>query len=231
MTKLTCVIPARSGSEGVMGKNFRPFADTSLVEITVALACEVFGRESVILSSDAVQAREIAERYECVFHERPSELSGAESQISELIKFLSDIYGFRDEDFIVLLEPTCPNRSIDDVKACNNILLNESDSESLVSVSEFSANSGKLLKLDSAGRLHAAVSKHYADGNRQRFPMEFLPDGAYFGFKLSRFRLRGEIPIAGSRAYVSSRPLIDINTLQDFKIAELIYKYAQKVEL
>lgn len=67
MTKITAVIPIRSGSQRVKDKNLRPFANTTLMENKIEMLLKVPELDSIIVNTNSEEAIEIVnERYVCV---------------------------------------------------------------------------------------------------------------------------------------------------------------------
>ena len=56
MTKITAVIPIRSGSQRVKDKNLRPFADTTLMENKINMLLQVPELDSIIVNTNSEEA-------------------------------------------------------------------------------------------------------------------------------------------------------------------------------
>ena len=64
MTKITAVIPIRSGSQRVKDKNLRPFVNTTLMENKIEMLLKVPELDSIIVNTNSEEAIEIVnERY------------------------------------------------------------------------------------------------------------------------------------------------------------------------
>lgn len=61
MTKITAVIPIRSGSQRVKDKNLRRFADTTLMENKIELLLNVPELDSIVVNTNSDEAIEIVE--------------------------------------------------------------------------------------------------------------------------------------------------------------------------
>lgn len=59
MTKITAVIPIRSGSQRVKEKNLRPFANTTLMENKIEMLLNVPELDSIIVNTNSEEAIEI----------------------------------------------------------------------------------------------------------------------------------------------------------------------------
>lgn len=56
MTKITAVIPIRSGSQRVANKNLRPFAGTTLMENKIEMLLKVQELDSIIVNTNSDEA-------------------------------------------------------------------------------------------------------------------------------------------------------------------------------
>lgn len=56
MTKITAVIPIRSGSQRVKNKNLRPFAGTTLMENKIEMLLKVPELDSIVVNTNSEEA-------------------------------------------------------------------------------------------------------------------------------------------------------------------------------
>lgn len=117
--KVLCVIPARSGSKGLPGKNKMMFCGKPLLAWSVeqSLSCQYV--DTTVVSSDDPETIEIARNYGAeVPFIRPIELSTDEASSIDVVLHAIDYYKKeRDIHFelVVLLEPTSPLRDCSDI--------------------------------------------------------------------------------------------------------------------
>lgn len=103
MIDVTVVIPCRAGSTRVVNKNFRPFADTSLLEIKINQAKKL--NLPVIVNSDSSVAKEMADNNNVGFVQRPEYYASSECNNSEYYDYLGSSV---DSEYIMILQPTAP---------------------------------------------------------------------------------------------------------------------------
>lgn len=136
------LIPARSGSKGIPGKNLRKLGGRSLMNRAIDLCNEMRGELSQFaVSSDidwAAHERVISEepawRYGLWIH-RPAKLAQDDTPMIAVVQHaLAQIPGPEDQ-IILLLQPTQPFRTPAHVRAAI-ALLQESQADSVVSVVE-----------------------------------------------------------------------------------------------
>lgn len=110
------VIPARKGSERLPGKNLKEFKGKSLVEIAIDQALRIFPKDRIIVNSDDKRILKIAEKKQVAAYNRPEGLALSETSMTDVLKDLVNNFGL-EISVIVLLQPTSPLRSDDDIKS------------------------------------------------------------------------------------------------------------------
>ncbi|MBM3428316.1 MAG: acylneuraminate cytidylyltransferase family protein, partial [Bacteroidetes bacterium] len=58
--KTIAIIPARAGSQGLPGKNYRKFMGKPLVQHTMEQALAIFSKEEIVISSNCPNVLQIA---------------------------------------------------------------------------------------------------------------------------------------------------------------------------
>lgn len=111
---ILAVIPARGGSKGVPRKNVRLLAGKPLIAWTIEAALRSQYIDRVVLSSDDQEIIAVARDLGCeVPFVRPAALSGDDAPgIAPVLHALDEISGY---DLMVLLQPTSPLRSTEDI--------------------------------------------------------------------------------------------------------------------
>ena len=92
------VIPARSGSKRCPGKNFLPYKGKTLVDWALEAASNSRYIDRIVLSKD---------------EDRPPELCTDEATCEDVLR-----HHHKDEHWCVLLQPTSPNRTTEDIDKC-----------------------------------------------------------------------------------------------------------------
>ena len=153
--KILCIIPARSGSQGVQRKNVRSFKGLPLLAHSIRQARH--SKHSVgmrvIVSTDSAQYASIAKEHgaECPFL-RPLELSGSLSTDLECVTHCLQWVRKHEKyvpDFILHLRPTQPLRRISDIDKCIDIFkANRHAYDSLRTVTEVDKSPFKMYMID-----------------------------------------------------------------------------------
>lgn len=180
------VIPARGGSKGVPGKNVLPIGGRPLIEWTVTAARGSRFIDRVILSSDDDEIIAVAVGAGCdaPFRRTPA-LSGDDAtSIDVVIDALNRTPGY---DVVVLLQPTSPLRTADDIDAALE-RLTSSGAPSCVSVCE--AGDHPWLVFSPRGERLAPYCD-IPDGTslrRQDLPPAVVLNGAIYAARVDRVR-------------------------------------------
>jgi CMP-N,N'-diacetyllegionaminic acid synthase len=114
MNNLIALIPARSGSKRVAGKNVRSLANHPLIAYTIQAAIDSAIFDTIIVSTDSLEYSEIAEYYGALVPWlRPLEFATDTSPDIEWIQWTLDRLGEIDKipDHYMILRPTSPFRT------------------------------------------------------------------------------------------------------------------------
>ncbi len=106
------IIPARSGSERLPGKNTIDLGGKPLIAWSIIAAQESAMFDRLVVSTDDHGVAAVAAKYGCEVLDRPKELAQADSDSLSILKHANaQIHS----DFICLLQPTSPFRHAEDI--------------------------------------------------------------------------------------------------------------------
>ena len=164
MSGVLGLVPARSGSKGVPGKNIRPLAGRTLLDYTARAAHDSGVLDRVVLSTDSDEVAEAGRRagLEVPFS-RPASLAADDTPMLPVIRHAIETLanGGWQADIVVLLQPTSPLRRSDHIRSAVR-MLRETNADSVVSVIELPRH----LSPDYVMKIEGGVLK------------PFLPEGA-----------------------------------------------------
>lgn len=130
------IIPARWGSKRVPFKNIKLFRGKPLIYYTINAAHKSKKIDNVIVSTDGKKIAEIAIGYGATVIDRPSQFARDHSPSIDVVYHTLTK---EKADIVVLLQPTSPLRTAEDIDAAINLFLKEKP-ESLISVSKDGPN-------------------------------------------------------------------------------------------
>ena len=141
--KILGVIPARGGSKGLPNKNIIDLGGQPLIKYTIDAALKSKFITDCIVSTDSKDIISLAESYgiSAPFI-RPKNLSNDKTLslpvIQHALKFMEKRLGYT-YDKVIMLQPTTPFRTFDDIDAALSLLL-RTKSDSVISVVDVEGN-------------------------------------------------------------------------------------------
>lgn len=221
------LIPARGGSKGIPEKNVKPFCGRPLVcrATDQAIACAM-PEDDIFVSTDSKEIKEAAESCGIsIPFFRPDDLATDTASSYSVIMHALKEFEKRGKQFsrVVLLQPTSPLRTIEDIRGATDLWNSEIDM--VVSVCEAQTNPYyNAFETDANGFLH--ISK--GEGKytrRQDAPKVWEYNGAVYVMTVDSLK-KGPM---GSFTKIIPFPMpssrsTDLDTPEDWLIAETIYK-------
>lgn len=225
-----CVIPARGGSKRIKKKNIKNFQGKPIIyyPIKEALKSNIF--DEIIVSTDDNEIEEIALKYGAkVPFKRPSEISGDMSNTLEVILHSIQFKELKNQiDFVCCLYPTAVFIKSFDLQKAFDLSKKQSSNIVLCAV-EYSHPIERSFTLDQNGFTKLRF-KNFANSRTQDLKQTFHDAGQfYFGSSLTWKNTENIINNALPYKIPSWR-VIDIDTIDDWERAELIYKLLKKMQ-
>ncbi len=232
---ILALIPARTGSKGLPGKNVRPLLGKPLISWTIeqALACRAVDR--VVVSTDSEEIAEVAKKYGAeVPFLRPVEMAGDDSPRMDAVFHALDFFEQNGEryDCLALLECTSPLRDAEDIESALQKLVATEGAESIVSVAPVGSAHPEFL-LSVQGEFIAPYAGDFFEVKRRQEiePLYFF-DGSLYIARVDSLRKRGEFYHSATLPYIVSKyKSFEIDDLEDFKIVETLLAAKQKGSL
>ena len=225
LTKNLCVIPARGGSKRIPKKNIKSFCGKPLIaySIETALRSELF--ERVIVSTDSKEIAEVARKYGAeVPFMRPKELSDDYSSSGEAVNHAIEFLKNRGEKFryVCTIYATAPFLQIEYLKKGLE-LLKSSDAKMAFSVASMPYPIQRTFKITPEGRCQMFWPENFP--KRSQDLEEAYHDAGQF-YWVDTTKKQHDIPFGSqSITVILPRYLVqDIDTIEDFERAELMYK-------
>ncbi len=184
--KIIAIVPARQGSKGLAKKNIIEFLGKPLLVWSIEAALQSKYVDRIIVSTDSTEIAGIGKKFGAdIPFIRPSYLSEDNSTsvdvICHAIEFMSGKLG-EDFDFVILLEPTSPLRTSEDVDLALKKLIGSPDARSLVSVGE-SESQHDTLQFNITESEFISVepsSKKFVHMRRQDLARSYFLDGSIY---------------------------------------------------
>lgn len=228
--KIIGIIPARGGSKGLKNKNIKFFLDKPLISWSIEVGLKSKYIDEVMVTTDSSEVLEIAKNYGAkVPFIRPDELSSDTATSMDVIFHALNYY--QDElnqgyDYIILLEPTSPQRTVHDIDDAIEKLINNTQATALVSTSKVeSCHPSYMIKKLEDGFFEGYENKDINITRRQDFVDLYFIDGSLY---ISQIDVLFE-----KRSFYHNRTLcydvpkwksLEIDDLDDFLMIEALMK-------
>ena len=142
---LLALIPARSGSKGIKGKNIKAFGGKPLIEWSILQALASSNVNRVVVSTDDPKIAEIASSAGAdIPFMRPKSLATDESLVIDTV--IHALNMIPDASDVLLLQPSSPLRRTSDIENMVN-LRREMRCESVVSVARVTQHPSWMYKI------------------------------------------------------------------------------------
>ncbi|MEM9626926.1 MAG: acylneuraminate cytidylyltransferase family protein [Pseudomonadota bacterium] len=226
------MIPARSGSKGVPGKNLRVVAGQSLLARAIAVAQEtgLFDRIYVSTDSDAY-IDEAAEAGVDTPFKRPADLATDESLVADAIRHALDSFAARGEsyDTLALLEPTSPLRTAEIVRETVDTAETDGwDAAFTVSPVAKKYHPLKQLHRSADGALSFCLPNARPNVNRQELDRSYVRNGLCYAIRVSSFLETHSLHGTRAKGILFEGDAISIDSLQDLnQVRQLLRDEAQ----
>jgi N-acylneuraminate cytidylyltransferase len=219
--RLLGLVPARGGSTGIPRKNIRLLGGKPLVAWSIDAARRSRYLDRVVVSTDdeeiAACARNCGAETPFI---RPTGLATDAAQGVDVVLHALD--QLLDMDAVVLLQPTSPFRSVDDIdRAVEQWNMNGT---TVVSVTE-SPVSPYLAYRIADGGLVPVLKEHAGEGNRQQLPKTYTLNGAVYVAGRSALIADRAFITTTTRAYIMpAERSVDIDRESDWQYAEFLLR-------
>ena len=223
--KNLAIIPARSGSKGLVDKNIRILAGKPLIaySIEAALQSEMF--DTVMVSTDSEIYADIARKYGAVVpflrsEKTSSDIASSWDAVAEVLQNFHDVG--MDFDSFMLLQPTSPLRTKYNIRDAYNVLI-EKHAKSVISLCEVDHSPLQCNTLPTTLSLEGFIREDVKGKRRQDMPIFYRFNGAIYLALVDYFAENHDIYREACYAYIMDKhDSIDIDDEYDFAFAETI---------
>ena len=225
--KKIAIIPARAGSKGLPNKNVLMLGNKPLIAYTIEAALKSEEFERVIVSTDSLEYKYIAEKFGAEVFMRSKELSNDKASSFVVIE---DVLNKIETtvDYFILLQVTSPFRNENHIKESIKVFENGiSEYDFLVSMQKSDKSSSLIKPIYNSGTLEE-YNIDYSNYSRQKYD-EYHPNGAIFIGKVKEYLEQKHFFGKRAKAYfMNKEDSIDIDDSLDFEIAITILNKKNK---
>ncbi|MDD5457563.1 MAG: acylneuraminate cytidylyltransferase family protein [Candidatus Margulisbacteria bacterium] len=225
---IVALIPARGGSKGLPGKNIRSLAGKPLIAWTIDAALDSKYIDRVIVSTDDEKIADTARQYKAdVPFVRPQELATDSATGTDVALHTLNWLKENDKNYdaLILLQPTSPLRSVEDIDDLIQQFFLNSSAKALVSVCEAHHHPLWANTLPSDLNMRDFIRPEIKNKNRQDLPVYYQLNGALY--IASPDYILNVKSFLGPETYAYIMPAersVDIDDLSDFFLVENLLK-------
>lgn len=228
---ILALVPARGGSKGLIGKNLYPILDKPLLQYTIDEAQKSDYLTGLMMSSEDAEINTYAESLNVkVDYVRPARLAEDHTTTSEAVLHALDWLeeNQRLPDAIVLLQPTSPLRTAEEIDAAIKQFQN-SDKESLISVQPMKEHPYKCVQSQEAGWEYLAQPEKFVSRRQDYTNDYYVINGAIYIVTPQFLREHREFTQEGLSELFVMDPIsgVDVDDLADVFQVEALLKMRQ----
>jgi len=215
------IIPARGGSKGIPRKNIKPLMAKPLIDWSIEAAKQSSCIDRIIVSTEDKEIASVAcELGVDVPFMRPDELAADDTPgVAPVLHAISQLPNY---DWILLLQPTSPLRTAEDIDGIWQFC-QERGAPSAVSVCEVGKHPYWMYKCDAAERLEPLIKGRPDVTRRQDLPPAYALNGALYLARTDWLLEQQDFIGPETLGYVMpSERSVDLDTPQDWRWVEFL---------
>ncbi|MEP7164109.1 MAG: acylneuraminate cytidylyltransferase family protein [Ferruginibacter sp.] len=218
--KVIAIIPARGGSKGVPGKNKKLIDGMPLVSYTIEAAMQSKLLSQTWVSSDDPAIINIARQFTGIqIHERDASLATDQSPVTDTVKEIIKQTGC---DAIMLLQPTAPIRTGENIDAAINLLQVSIETNSVISVVAMNDIHPARMYWRKDGILNAVLPE-FEQARRQDIPPAYYRNGSIYLVRRNAFEEHHSVMVKPTVPYIMPLDwLLNIDEPRDMLIADAL---------
>ena len=228
--KTIAIIPARSGSKGLPGKNLRLLLGKPLIAWTIEAALSSEMIDLVLVSTDSEEIAKVGKQYGAeVPFLRPEILATDTATSYSVVEHALNFYKNEKNmtfNYAALLEPTSPIRKADDIdNMVNKIYAHARDKDAIVSLGEVSEHPSLVKVLDKDGSISPYRLSDSNNLRRQEQKTLYFPYGGAYICKVPvLLKEKTFYPRRALGYIVENCQSYEVDTIYDFLCIESILK-------
>ena len=223
MTKRILIIPARKDSKRIKNKNIKSFLGVPIIAHSIISAKKSNLFKKIHVSTDSKKIKKISEKYgaKCEFL-RPKSLSKSNIPIFEVLKYVTERFQERDQNFeeVWCLLPCSPLINFSDLKKISRGIMQRKYSKPLMTVTKYPAPVEWAFKIKKKSKLFPLNNQKFLSAS-QKLEELFFDTGSLYVFD-SLDLLKTKTKNIYKKFYGYKLPphkAIDIDNIEDWNFA------------
>jgi hypothetical protein len=212
--KIVAIVPVRKGSQRVVSKNTRDFAETNLLKLKLDILRQLKGIDEIIVSTDCEKCTRIAQENNIKVHIRDNFHSGSTVTNDEHWYHIANI---TPGDIVFMAQVTSPMVKVSTYQKAINKIIEDESIDSIVSVSE----EKKFLWKDNKPINYDISRTPKSQDLPNIFSLNFAISIIDKDVMMKKRNVVGDKPYF---LYLNKVESVDIDDIFDFEFAEFLYK-------
>jgi CMP-N,N'-diacetyllegionaminic acid synthase len=218
--KIIAIIPARGGSKGVPGKNKMPVDGKPLITYSIDAALQSKLLAEIWVSSNDPEVLQLAGGFpEVKIHEREEAIAGDNSPVADTVDAIIKQSGC---DAIMLLQPTAPIRTSENIDEAIRLLEANNHINSVISVVAMNDIHPARMYWKDNGQL-ISILPEFELVRRQDIPPAYYRNGSIYLVRREAFEMQHSLMVKPTLPYeMPLNWLLNIDESRDMIIAEAL---------
>lgn len=219
-SRVLALIPARSGSKGIVGKNIRYLAGKPLLAHAIECARRVPAIDRIVVSTEGETIAETARQWGAeVPYLRPAHLAEDTTPMLDVVIHALETLATDGwvADVVALLQPTAPFRRPEDLTAALAILENDPEADSIVTVEPVPDHFSPyyVMKVEQ-GCLLPFMEDGAKVTRRQDAPLVYSRNGQFYLARADRVLALRSLYGRVSRAFITGHAAVNLDDSGDW---------------
>lgn len=220
--RIIAIIPARSGSKGLIDKNIKDLCGKPLIAYTIEAAIESKIFDYIMVSTDSLEYAQISK--DCGANvpflrskNNSSDIANSWSVVEEVLNKLDEKF-----DIVILLQPTSPLRTSQNIKEAMDLFF-EKNADMVTSVVKTAHPIQWCNTLPNNLSLNNFIKEEYKNKPRQLLEQSYMLNGAIYIIKTPLINSDLDLFNQNSYAYImDEEQSIDIDNEIDFLTVKVL---------
>jgi len=223
------IITARSGSKSVPHKNIKNLGGIPLLGWVVKASSKSQLINKIILSTDSDEYYKIAKSFnsEILFHKRTPELAEDVPTEQVLLDVITNSQFFNDDSLLVLLQPTTPFITAENIDKCIRLILDNPKINTCVSVKKISEYPEWMLTQVTEKEIFVCNDLSGNNNVRQNLTQRYIPNGGIWVIRKTFLENKKKIVDDEGTMILEMSQIcsMDIDNVDDFTICESLVNF------
>ena len=225
-----CIIPARGGSKRIPRKNIKEFLGQPVIAYSIKAAIDSQCFDKVIVSTDDAEIAEVAKSFGAsVPFMRPDELADDYASTIPVVKHAIEWFDDQGQSpsEVCCLYATAPFVRASTIRKAYE-QMQSTQADYCFTATSFAFPIQRAIKVTAENRVEMFYSEHF-ETRSQDLERSYHDAGQFYWGKAEAFKQQKPLFSKSATPYILPRYLVqDIDTLEDWKKAELMYKTIKK---